>query len=67
MKTQEVQFKSEELKKYMSENYDIDKDGKITPYDMAQITELDIRYIDNNIDLTGLEKCISLKRYGKIP
>ncbi len=61
-KTQEVQFKSKELKKYMSENYDIDKDGKITPYDMAQITELDIRYIDNNIDLTGLEKCISLKK-----
>lgn len=69
---EEVQFKNEDLKKYILDNYDFDKDGKITKYDMAQITELNIQYINQSeiIDLTGLENCVSLKylslRKGKI-
>ena len=60
---EEVQFKNEDLKKYILDNYDFDKDGKITKYDMAQITELNIQYINQSeiIDLTGLENCVSLK------
>ena len=48
----------------MLDNYDYDQDKKITQFDLAQIIELDLRHIDdidNAIDLSGLENCISLK------
>ena len=60
----EIQFKNEKLKQYMLDNYDYDQDKKITQFDLAQIIELDLRHIDdidNAIDLSGLENCISLK------
>ena len=62
-KDTEVQFNSEELKSYLAENYDFDKDGKITPYDMAQITELnlDSGTFKEKVDLKGLEYATSLQ------
>ena len=60
----EIQFENEKLKQYMLDNYDYDQDKKITQFDLAQITELDLRYVDENdvINLSGLENCISLKK-----
>lgn len=62
-KDTEVQFNSEELKSYLAENYDFDKDGKITPYDMAQIAELnlDSGTFKEKVDLKGLEYATSLQ------
>ena len=60
-KDQEVSFVSDELKNYLLENYDADKDGKITQFDMAQIIELNLPYFEN-INLQGLEYATSLKK-----
>ena len=60
-KEQEISFASNELKNYFLENYDIDKDGKVTEFDMAQITELNLPYFEN-INLQGLEYATSLKK-----
>ena len=63
-KENEVEFTDSKLKEYLLENYDADKDGKITEFDMAQITELEMPYINYNYitDLQGLEYATSLKR-----
>ena len=58
----EINFASEKLKNYLLENNDIDNDGKITEYDMTQITELYLPYLDETIDLQGLEYATSLER-----
>lgn len=61
-KTKEVEFVGDELKAYISENYDVDKDGKITEYDMAQITQLILPYFSNTEEnLQGLQYCINLE------
>ena len=59
----EVKFADDKLKEYLLENYDADKDGKITQYDMVQITQLEIPYFENHeTDLQGLEYATSLKK-----
>jgi len=67
----EVEFKNEELKQYFLENYDIDQDGIITAYDMAQIVVLYLPYNLGNynqpIDLQGLEYCSSLEDLEIVP
>ena len=63
----EIEFKSENLKQYLLDNYDIDKDNKITAFDMAQIENLEIYLYQNEIDLQGMEYATSLeslKLYG---
>ena len=56
----EIEFGNEELETYILENHDIDNDGKITAFDMAQIQEL---YISSfGIENTkGLEYATNLK------
>ena len=58
---QEIEFASQEIKQYLLENYDIDNDKKITQYDMEQIVELYIPYLNEKLDLQGLEYATSLK------
>ena len=60
----EISFNNEYLKNYLIENYDIDNDNIITQFDMAQITELTIPFIEenSNIDIQGLEYATSLKK-----
>lgn len=67
--TTEVEFTSEDLKQYLLQNYDVDGDKKITSYDMVQITELTIPYMENVelIDLQGLEYCTSLENLEVVP
>ena len=58
----EIQFASPKLKEYLLKYYDANSDGKITMYDMAQITNLSIAYVfDEQIDLQGLEYATSLE------
>jgi len=62
---QEVEFPNTALKTYFLENYDIDKDGMITEDDMAQMTEIEIEYMEalncgEKISIHFLEKCSSL-------
>lgn len=61
--TQEISFGDEQLKQYILQQYDRDKDGKITPFDMLQIDEL--YYYDSTAEITnlqGLEYASNLKR-----
>ena len=65
-KTNEVEFESKRLKDYILENHDVDGDGKITAYDMAQIITLNISNeydweTEDKVSLKGLEYCTSLK------
>ena len=59
----EIEFTDENLKKYMQENYDKNRDGKITAKDVAEITEIKIPYIkEEAIDLKGIENFTELKK-----
>ena len=62
---EEITFESEKLKNYFLENYDVDKDEKITEFDMIQISKLDFSNFENHgenaVDLKGIEKCVNLK------
>ena len=49
----EIQFEDSNLKDYMIKNYDADADGKITEYDMNQITEINID--ESLTSIKGLE------------
>ena len=60
-KAKEVQFADADLKQYIQENCDYDRDKKITEYDMAQIDSL---YLSNGQEignLQGLEYAKNLK------
>ena len=60
---QEVVFADEEFKNYLLENYDDDQDGKITAYDMAQITYLYFFKSEGTFDLQGLEYAVNLQNF----
>lgn len=51
---EEISFEDDKLKQYMLANYDIDRDGVITDYDMLQLTSISISAY-NITSLKGLE------------
>lgn len=62
--TKEVEFADNTLKNYILNNYDYDDDGIITEFDMAQITELYMRYEYRITSLSGIEYATNLKLLG---
>lgn len=62
--TKEVEFADNTLKNYILNNYDYDDDGIITEFDMAQITELYMKYEYRITSLSGIEYATNLKLLG---
>lgn len=59
-KTKEVEFAENKLKEFILNYYDCDEDGKITEFDMAQITDLYLASL-NISNLKGLEYATNLR------
>ena len=57
----EINIPDQELKRFLLNNYDIDKNGIITEYDMLNINNI---YVNNVYDLTGLEYARNLVYFG---